>query len=295
VLRTLRGTKTGPRTPFGDVGGTDLPRPGKEGRLRAMRWLMGIALLFVVACAGTKASVPPPPKAALRPPPTTEPRARVALLQLTPAGPSSAALAETLGQLVAFELEDTGRFDVLSRQDLAETLKLKGIQQAMGCETDACEANIARAADVAQLVTGSLGKLGDKYVLVLRLVDSREVRVLRQARDFAAGREEDLVAAAQRTSWTIAGIELPPDAAPPAAADDAEPAGGSGNTVLADGASAMMRDAFSGLTQGVRAHVPAALDVFPRLTADLETRLATFLAARVARMQAERRKPPATP
>lgn len=203
-----------------------------------------------------------------RPPPPTEPPKRVALLSLEPAGPSSEELANTLAELIAYELADTGRFDVMSRNDLAEALRLKGVQQSLGCETDACQADLAKAADVGQFVTGSLGKLGDKFVLVLRLVGSNDVKVVKQARDTAEGREEDLMAAVQRTSWTLAGIETERGASISSAGGSAPTPGSVLRGVALGGVGGMFKA------------------IAPELTATLEKSLAQSLQARLAERRA---------
>lgn len=241
--------------------------PGIMNRL-ALPLLLAIATGCVTGASHNKAQAP------ARPPPPTEPPTRVALLSITPSGPSSEELANTLAELVAFELADTGRFDVMSRNDLAEALRLKGVQQGLGCETEACQADLAKSADVGQFVTGSLGKLGDKFVLVLKLVGSNDVQVVRQARDTAEGREEDLLAAVQRTSWTIAGIETEP-----------KPAASSRSS--STGSAALGQVLLGGAFGGMRGAVAA---IAPTITAALESELATSLQATLAARRAERSK-----
>lgn len=234
-----------------------------------------LSLLVLTAACVSPSPRPARQTATPRPPPPTEPASRVALLSLEPSGPSSEELANTLAELVAFELADTGRFDVMSKNDLAEALRLKGIQQGLGCETDACQADMAKAVDVDQFITGSLGKLGDKFVLVLRLVGSNDVKVVRQARDTAEGREEDLMGAVQRTSWALAGIETE------GAASAGKPAGSRNSRNSDLGARIVLGGLFGG-TQGV---INA---VAPELTAALEQELALSLQARLEARRAER-------
>lgn len=228
--------------------------------------LLAVSTSCVTGASHNKAQAPS------RPPPPTEPPTRVALLAITPSGPSSEELANTLAELVAFELADTGRFDVMSRNDLAEALRLKGVQQGLGCDSEACQADLAKAADVGQFVTGSLGKLGDKFVLVLKLVGSNDVQVVRQARDTAEGREEDLLAAVQRTSWTIAGIETEP--APTRSSRGNASSGAALGQVLLGGAFGGMRGAVAAIA--------------PTLTAALESELASSLQATLAARRAAR-------
>lgn len=231
------------------------------------------ALMLTAACVSPSPKTTPQTATPPRPPPATEPPSRVALLSLEPSGASSEELANTLAELIAFELADTGRFDVMSKNDLAEALRLKGVQQGLGCETDACQADLAKSVDVEQFVTGSLGKLGDKFVLVLRLVGTNDVKVVRQARDTAEGREEDLMAAVQRTSWTLAGIE------------STAPAPAKRKTSKPTDSSLGARIVLGGLFGGTQGLIDA---VAPELTAALESQLTQSLQAHLAARRAER-------
>lgn len=256
------------------------PRSRKEANRSTVRAIMrslqllSTALILTTACVSTSSKTPPKTATPPRPPPPTEPASRVALLSLEPSGPSSEELANTLAELIAFELADTGRFDVMSKNDLAEALRLKGIQQGLGCETDKCQADLAKSVDIDQFVTGSLGKLGDKFVLVLRLVGTNDVKVVRQARDTAEGREEDLMAAVQRTSWTLAGIE-----------NDTVSAASTSRKTSSNSSAVAGRIIRGGVFGGMRGVIEA---VAPEITSALETQLAQSLQARIEARRAER-------
>lgn len=239
-----------------------------------------LAALLGTACVST-------PKAPAKLPPAE--RERIAFLDLRPSDEGSRELAQTLGELIAFDLEDTGRFKVLAKQDLARVVELKQQQQLMGCETEACQADLAKAADVGRLVTGSLGKLGNKYVLVLKLVDSTKVEVLRQAKDTVPGREEDLVGAVERTTLALATPEEPVretrESTTSSAGDEARD--GFFGSVFESGA----RAAVGGILGSARStSIGAALE--PVLTSALEAELTTSLKARVAALRAKREESP---
>lgn len=93
-----------------------------------------------------------------------------------------ASLLDTVAGLVAAQLADHPRFDVISGQEVRRLVELEGEKQATGCETDAsCLAEIANAMGARLIVMGQLGRLGSLIVLNLSLYDSDEGRTVARA------------------------------------------------------------------------------------------------------------------
>jgi hypothetical protein len=221
-------------------------------------------LLALTAACATTPSRPAP----------TEPAERVALLDIKPPAandPASTELAQTLGAIVAFNLEDTGRFKVVSREDLAGLLKARSQQQLLGCETSACQTDLAKAVDVKRIVTGSLGKLGAKYVVSLNLIDTGKAEAVRRSMETVPAQEEALMAAADRSAKTLA------------ARDEAPREGTGFGAQLSTGAAVFVGrtlDEVRGLTTGT--------PLEPVVNAALETTLAQGLRARLEQLRARR-------
>lgn len=72
-------------------------------------------------------------------------------------------------------------YDVLSGNDIRRVLEAEANKALLGCSDDSCMAEVAGAMGAERVVYGSLGKLGDMYVVQLALFDSTEVKVLRRA------------------------------------------------------------------------------------------------------------------
>lgn len=123
-------------------------------------------------------------------------RPKLAVLDLEAKGVDKATV-ETLTDIVTVALKKLGVFDVISRADIQQMLNFEESKQLVGCtSSSSCIAEIGGALGVARVVTGSVGKLGTKWVLTLSLIDTKSAKVIeREARDAAT--EEALVSAAE--------------------------------------------------------------------------------------------------
>ena len=246
---------------------------------------------------------------------------RVAVMDLR-ARSASPAIAQVLGDLVAFELEESGRYQVLSAEDLTKAVELKGLQQTLGCDSASCQAELGQAVDVEQFVSGSVDRIGSRYLVLLRLVDVKSVSVVKQVRRSVPGEEDaliELVTAstrallekeeiARRTSAPRArpapppapepAPEPPPPPPPPPSmvaegGDGADGSTGLGLVGIGAGGgglgSAGIGSGTSGFGAGAGGYGAGARTAKPPgLTREDETTLAHRLRARVAKMRAER-------
>lgn len=93
-------------------------------------------------------------------------------------------------EIVAASFADRPVFEVLTSADVRRVVGLEAERQALGCEDEAsCLAEIAGAMGADLVVFGSVGELGDLFVVTLNLYDSAKVRSLGrksiQARDLS--------------------------------------------------------------------------------------------------------------
>ena len=107
-----------------------------------------------------------------------QPNQTIAVLDLADKGAGD-TVAKNISDVVTAALTEIGLFDVLSRADIQRMLEFESEKQAIGCESDtSCLAEIGGALGVALLVNGSVGRVGDSWILNLGLTDTREGRVL---------------------------------------------------------------------------------------------------------------------
>lgn len=192
----------------------------------------------------------------------------------------SPELARTLTDVVAFELGEGGRYRVVTTQDLAAAAKLKGLQQGVGCTSVACEAELGQAADVEQFVSGSVGRLGSRLVVILKLMDARTVTVVRQVRQVVPADEDALFDLVTRAARDLVAAPAPAPMEPPGAAPEfGGPGLSGGGSDKGIGPGAIGTVIGDGSGRGARARQAREA---PTLSRDDETTLARALARRLA-------------
>lgn len=98
----------------------------------------------------------------------------VAILAMEAKAGVRASATQVLTDALAQEIRASGAFSrVASSQDLQAALGFDRQKQLMNCDNMSCLAEIAGALNVDLLLTGSVGKLGESYVMSLRLLDAR--------------------------------------------------------------------------------------------------------------------------
>lgn len=89
-------------------------------------------------------------------------------------------LAQLMGEILLSELKASGKFgSVLGSSDMQAMLDMEQQKTALGCEEDSCLAQLGGALGVPYLLTASLGKLGESFVITVKIieVDAAEVKV----------------------------------------------------------------------------------------------------------------------
>jgi PEGA domain len=64
---------------------------------------------------------------------------------------------------------------VIGRDDIMRVMELEADKQQLGCDSDKCLAEVGAALDAARLVTGSIDKLGDGYMVTLSEIDAKSL------------------------------------------------------------------------------------------------------------------------
>lgn|GEM_PF-1599813 len=114
------------------------------------------------------------------------------ILPLRPQG-IEPEIAENLTDLMALEVEKTGMFDVYSKKELQELLKLQEYKQLVGVEDDGELAKVGEKLGAKFLLHGNIGRVGGTYVLSLVLVDVKEVRAVRRVNQTLVGEPGGLI------------------------------------------------------------------------------------------------------
>ena len=89
-----------------------------------------------------------------------------------------ASLAEMISEATLSHLRATRRFkSVIGSSDVAAMISAEEQKQALGCDEDSCLAQLGGALGVPYLLTGSLGKVGSRYMLNIKLLAVEEAKV----------------------------------------------------------------------------------------------------------------------
>lgn len=87
-------------------------------------------------------------------------------------------IASTVNDILASAMVRTGRFKVMTGDDIQSLMALEAGKQATGCESESCLAEIAGALGAELVVTGRVGRLGSLYVVKLSLIEPASASTL---------------------------------------------------------------------------------------------------------------------
>lgn len=112
-------------------------------------------------------------------PAVTKPqKTTIAVLDLN--GPSMSKEEITLlSDRLRLQLFQTRAYKVLERAQMDAILKEQGFQQSGSCDDQACVVEAGQLLGVQQIVAGSIGKLGNTFMLNIRLIDVRTAALVR--------------------------------------------------------------------------------------------------------------------
>lgn len=101
--------------------------------------------------------------------------------------------AEIIADIVAEYISKLGDLRVVSKADINSMLNLEKQKRLAGCTDKECFAEIAGALGMPWMVTGSISRFGDSYVLNLKLIDIRNSYVAGRVTKRTKGGEDDLL------------------------------------------------------------------------------------------------------
>ena len=90
-------------------------------------------------------------------------------------------VGQALTEILTLAITRSGRYNVMTADDVNAMLKQEKLKDAFGCDDVACAAEIAGALGTDLMITGSASKLGDKITISLTLFDSKKLRVIKRA------------------------------------------------------------------------------------------------------------------
>lgn len=115
-------------------------------------------------------------------------KTKIAVLDLKGSDSVPKELRESVGSLIPEALDGLGPFKAISKQDIEQMLALEAMKESVGCSDVACLAEIGGALGADYMVTGSLIRVEQTYMLQLQLLNIRTSRPeQRLTREYTGG------------------------------------------------------------------------------------------------------------
>ncbi|MEW5855031.1 MAG: PEGA domain-containing protein [Myxococcota bacterium] len=131
-----------------------------------------------------------------------------AVLDLVPTGVSE-QVATNLTQVLSVEIKRIQGASVISRDDIRAMMALEEDKARLGCDEASCLAEIGGALGVDKLIVGTVGKLSESYLVSLRLISVKTVKVESRISESFTGSEDQLIRAIRHAGRKLLGIEAP--------------------------------------------------------------------------------------
>ena len=132
----------------------------------------------------------------------------VAILDMEGRG-ISALEAQTLTDRMRSELVKTGVVTIVERGQMQEVLEEQGFQQT-GCTSAECAVEVGKLLGVSQMVTGSIGKIGQSFTIDIRLFSVETGAITKTVNATYRGEIDGLIMEVEKMAWEI--VELAPPA-----------------------------------------------------------------------------------
>jgi hypothetical protein len=114
-----------------------------------------------------------------------------------------------LANLLTSHLDSIGKYQIMTRADIASLLGLEEQRQLVGCDETSCFAEIGGALGAQYMVAGQVGRLGGRLVLTLKLLETRVARIERQLSKTLPEQEEQVPELIRQTSYELVGLKAP--------------------------------------------------------------------------------------
>jgi TolB-like protein len=123
--------------------------------------------------------------------PAADTKENIAVLTLKNASGVKAGEAEVISDRLRGEFFNTGKVNVMERDQMQEILKEQGFQQSGTCTDEACLVQMGQMLGVKKIATGSIGKLGSMFMVNMRMVDVQTGKITKVvSRDIQGDIEE---------------------------------------------------------------------------------------------------------
>ena len=121
--------------------------------------------------------------------------------------------AQTLTDRMRSEMVKTGAVTIVERSQMQEILEEQGFQQT-GCVSDECAVEVGKLLGVSNMVSGSIGKIGQSYTLDVRMFAVETGAIVKSVNRTYRGEIDGLIMEIEKIAWDLVDISPPPDRFP---------------------------------------------------------------------------------
>ena len=127
------------------------------------------------------------------------------VFDMTPEKGVDPSIANMLTEIAIDRITKLGKYTVMGQKDLDKLLAWEQNKQMKGCTDSGCMVKIAGAMGASFITEGSVGAIGDQYIVTLKLIDTATVNVINRATDMVARDENTLVRSISKIVDTVLG------------------------------------------------------------------------------------------
>ena len=117
----------------------------------------------------------------------------VAVLEFNTKGGVTQKQMDALSDLLVSEIRGLGKYSVIGSNDIRAMFQLEERRQILGCDDESCVAEVGGALGVHWIVIGNIGLFGQTYLMNLKLLDARKVKLISAVSRKAKGAQDELV------------------------------------------------------------------------------------------------------
>ncbi len=115
---------------------------------------------------------------------------------------------DAMAQILTAELNQIEGVSVISRDDIRAMLDKGQLEAELGCTDNlACIVEIGAALGLSKLVAGSVGKIGDSYVISMQLIDTQRAQVENRVLESFVGGQGELKNAVKLAAYQLLGVD----------------------------------------------------------------------------------------
>jgi Periplasmic binding protein len=135
---------------------------------------------------------------------------KIAVWDLTP-GDIKAAYVQDLTSILVSEVSKLGKYEIYSQDNVRTLAGWTAERMTLGCTDTKCLTALGQM-DIAKLISGRVGKIGNTYSISLNLFDTQNARAEKAVSDFCRT-EDELISLIQKTVRQLLGEEVTPSKA----------------------------------------------------------------------------------